>query len=259
MSIASAFVQSGRLPDVEYRTVAPEEIISPWVTTRDGVAVVYMHGERDAPHKGFLPVADFLRRLAQREPSLAVSGCRANGRKTTLSFDKADRATLSPRLQAFLRSLTSTKDSKSAAVVGFLANLSPLYMHEEHDGLWCARSLMDGTLVLPIDEAGCDEERGRLVVYWQGSSARFSEVVGDELAALALDRYVRLHGTGATEEAIAAELWFMAEHFRWKTGCSVYLPQLPEPPGRVVRAGRVALRWGEGVLVNLFSKLAGAG
>ena len=259
MSLASTFVLAGRLPDIEYRTVAPEEIISPRVTTCDGLPVVYMHGERDAPHKGFVPVADFLRRLARREPNLAVTGYRANGRQTTLSFNKADRVTLSPRLQAFLHSLTSAKDSKSAAVVGFLADLSPLYVPEEHDGLWCARSLIDGSLVLPVDENGWDEERGRVRVHWQGGSAHASEVEGEELVALALDRYVRLHGAGVTEETIAAELWLMAEHFRRKTGCNVYLPQLSESLGGAVRAGRVALRWGEGVLVNLFSKLAGAG
>lgn len=254
MSLASALIHSGCLPDIEYRTVAPEEIICPRVTTRDGVPVVYMHGERDAPHKGFVPVADFLRRLAQREPYLAVTGYRASGKQTTISFNKADRVTLSPRLQAFLHSLTSTRDSKSAAVVAFLANLAPLYMHEEHDGLWCARSMVDGTLLLPVDETEWEEERGRVMAHWQGDSARASEVPGENLAALALERYVRLHGTGATEEAIAGELWYMDRHFTRKTGCHASLPMVPEPPHPLVKAGRHLSEMGRGVLANLLSK-----
>ena len=257
MSLVSDFIRSGRLPDIEYRTVAPAEIVSPRITTREGAPVVYMHGERHTPHKGFVPVTDFLRRLAQREPNLAVTGYRASGKQTTISFNKADRVSLSPRLQAFLLCLTSAKHSKSAAVVSFLANLAPLYMHEEHDGLWCARSLVDGTLILPVDESQWDEERGRVMVHWQGDSSRTSEVQGEDLAAMALERYVRLQGTGAAEEDIAAELWFMDRHFTFKTGCHASLLLLNEPAHPLVRAGRKAVRIGEGLLVNTISKLAG--
>lgn len=251
MSPVSDFIRSGRLPDIEYRTVAPEEIVSPRITTREGVPVVYMHGERRTPHKGFVPVTDFLRRLARREPNLAVTGYRASGKQTTISFNKADRVSLSPRLHAFLLSLSSAKGSKSARVVGFLANLAPLYMHEERDGLWCARSLVDGTLILPVDESEWDEERGRVMVHWQGDSTRTSEVRGEDLAAIALERYVRLHGAGATEEAIAAELWFMDQHFTFKTGCHANLPMLPEPPGRLARLAKAAMRFGGGILVGM--------
>lgn len=250
MSLIADFIRSSCLSDIEYRTVAPEEVVSPRIITREGEPVVYMHGERHAPHKGFVSVADFLRRLARREPNLAVTGYRANGRQTTISFNKTERVTVSPRLQAFLHSLASKKDSKSAAVVGFLANLAPLYMHEEHDGLWCARSLVDGTLILPVDESECGEERGRVLVHWQGNSTRQSEINGEDLAALALERYVRLHGVGASEEAIAAELWFMDRHFTFKTGCHANLPLLPEPPGRMAKLAKAAMRFGGGVLVG---------
>lgn len=146
---------------------------------------------------------------------------------------------------------------RSAAVVGFLANLMPLYTHEDRDGVWCARSLQDGTLILPVDESDWDEECGTVRVRWQGDSQREMLTDGDQLATLALERYVRLHGVGATEEAIAAELWFMAQHFHFKTGCHVYLPQLQEPAHPLIRAGRTALRMGEGVLVNTVSRLMG--
>ena len=138
---AEDFIVGGRLPDIEYRTDAPEEVVCPRVTRRDGVPVVYLHNERDATHKGFVPVAEFLRRLARREPNLACTGYRANGRQTTISFNKNDRVTVSPRLQAWLSTLAAPREGKSTAVVGFLANLMPLYTAEDRDGVSCARSL----------------------------------------------------------------------------------------------------------------------
>lgn len=148
---------------------------------------------------------------------------------------------------------------KSEAVVSFIGNLLPLYDSMQCEGIWCARSMQDGTLILPVDESEWDEERGTVRVRWQGDRLREQQVEGPWIATLAIERYVRLHGAGAEEEVIAAELWYMARHFYFKTDCHVYLPQLPDPPRALVRAGRVAARWGEGILVNLFSKLAGAG
>lgn len=258
MSHADDFIRNGCLPDIEYHTEKLEEVVCPRVATHDGVAVVYLHNERDAPDRGFLPVADFLKRLARREPNLAVTGYRANGRQTTISFNKDDRVTLSPRLQAYLSTLAAPRDGKSASIVRFLGNLSPLYTQEQCDGVWCARSLQDGTLVLPVDESDWDEERGIVLVHWQGDPKRTSEIDGGHLVTLALERYVRLHGTGASEEATAAELWYMARHFHIKTGCHIYLPQLPEPPHPFVHAGRQITKFGRDLLVNMFSKAIGA-
>lgn len=147
---------------------------------------------------------------------------------------------------------------KSQAIVDFLANLMPLYDGERRDDAWCARSLSDGTLIFPVDEAGWDEERGTVRIWWQGDPQREIETDGNYIATLALERYVRLHGMGYTEESLAAELWFMANHFTHKTGCHIYLPQLPEPPSSLARAGRTALSMGQGILVNLLSKPLGA-
>jgi len=148
---------------------------------------------------------------------------------------------------------------KSEAVVGFIANLLPLYDGERHDGLWCARSLADGTLILPVDESGDDDEQDWVRVRWQGDPNREQETRGDMLASVALERYVRLHGAGYDEEAIAAELWYMARHFHFKTGCEVYLPQLREPPSQLRKVGRAIVKFGSGVLVNGVSKWTGIG
>jgi hypothetical protein len=146
--------------------------------------------------------------------------------------------------------------SKSEAVVRFIANLMPLYDGESRDDLQCARSLTDGTLIFPVDESDWDEERGTVKVWWQGDSKREQLTEGTLLSSLALERYVRLHGVGYSEEAIAGELWFRAEHFHFKTGCHVYLPQLRKP-WRLSWTRRVAKRMGEGVLTNLVSRAAG--
>ena len=147
---------------------------------------------------------------------------------------------------------------KSEAIVRFIANLMPLYQGERHGRDWCARSLTDGTLILSVDESGNDEEEGWLRVRWQGDEAREQEVQGFLLASVALERYVRFHGVGYDEEALAGELGFMAQHFSYKTGCHIYLPQLPDPPSRLAKVARSALTMGQGVLVNLISKPFGA-
>lgn len=142
---------------------------------------------------------------------------------------------------------------KSEAVVSFIGNLLPLYDSVQCEGIWCARSMQDGTLILPVDESEWGEERGTVRVRWQGDPLREQQVEGPWIATLALDRYVRLHGAGADEEAIAAELWYLARHFHIKTACHAYLPQLPEPPNALTRIGRKAVEIGQGILTNLLT------
>jgi hypothetical protein len=144
--------------------------------------------------------------------------------------------------------------TKSQAIVDFLGNLIPLYWHvARDDAIYAARSLQDGTLIQPVEESSWEEECGIVRVHWHGDPGCESMIVGSDIATIALERYVRLHGVGAREEDIAAELWFLADHFHKKTGCELYLPNLKEPPHPFVRAAK---RIGDGVLTNLVSKLA---
>lgn len=148
----------------------------------------------------------------------------------------------------------SSLSNRSTAIVGFVGNLAPLFWGERHGEFWCARSLHDGTLILPFSADEDAEDEGWVRVLWQGDPSRQTEILGASIATLALERYVRLHGVGADEESIAAELYFMAEHFTYKTGCHAYLPQLRMPAHPAIRAAK---RMGEGVLVSLLSKVAG--
>jgi len=143
--------------------------------------------------------------------------------------------------------------TKSERIVGFIANLIPLYIPAQHGHLNAARSLEDGTLVLPVPNGEWGDEDGMVRILWQGDPERSTDAWGDYFATPILDRYVRLHAPGASEDAIHAELWFMAKHFEFKTGGSIYLPHLKPPPHPIVRVGKKAVEFGQGILINLLS------
>lgn len=148
--------------------------------------------------------------------------------------------------------------SKSQKVVNFIANLIPLYIHENYEGKNCARSLTDGTLVLPVLSEEDDEYTSVYIeVYWQGDRNRTSIVFGELFVTPVLESYVRLHGVGATEEQIADELRFMSEHFTFKTGGYLYFPNLGESPTFMEKSFKSAKSFGGGLLVDIFKKMVG--
>lgn len=147
--------------------------------------------------------------------------------------------------------------SKSAAIVGFIANLMPLYEPEKVDGVWCARSLADGTRIHPVDETDWDEERGTVRVCWQGEIGRSYETDGENMATLAIVRYVELHNLGQPSKQLANEVAFLSDHFRVKTGCSVYLPYDGAEPNLLDTVRKGAARLGESALIQLITKAAG--
>jgi len=67
MNHLNDFIRDGQLPDIAYRTDAPEDVVHPLAIWREGVPLVYLHDERSRSHKGFIPVAEFLQHLAGRE------------------------------------------------------------------------------------------------------------------------------------------------------------------------------------------------
>ncbi|UOF15589.1 hypothetical protein IEQ11_02675 [Lysobacter capsici] len=149
--------------------------------------------------------------------------------------------------------------SKSAAIVGFIANLMPLYEGEHVDDHWCARSLTDGTLILPFDEAaaGIDaaEEQGWVRVRWQGDPNREIETYGSNIATLAVVRYVELHQVGQPAKRVISEVEGLAQHFTFKTGCSLYLPYDKDISPDLVSAVKTAVnRIGEKALIGLLLK-----
>lgn len=112
----------------------------------------------------------------------------------------------------------------SQSIVDFIASLSPLYTCQHADGHACALSLLDGTLILPLDESHASREEGWVAVFWQGDCHRRSEVVGTQLANLAICRHVALHGVGQSPARQASLQLSLTEQFREATGLSL----LPE-------------------------------
>lgn len=150
--------------------------------------------------------------------------------------------------------------SKSTSIVRFIANLSPLYQGEHVEDAWCARSLTDGTLILPIDELaqGAEREDGWVLVRWQGDSTRQTEVLGSQIATVALARYIELRGQGQPEKLIASELKRLSFHFTVKTGCYLELSDEDELSENLVSAIRAAVgRLGEKAVIAALLKAIG--
>ena len=146
----------------------------------------------------------------------------------------------------------------SAAVVDFIAGLMPLYDGERLDRVWCARSLEDGTLMIPLPAAEDDDPDNAFVrVRWQGTAAGEQIVSGRYVATIAVVRYVQFHATGQPAERTAAELAHMSQHFTFKTGLSLYLPYETSGPELVSAVRKAVGRIGESAVVNVLTKAAG--
>lgn len=107
--------------------------------------------------------------------------------------------------------------------INFIANLIPLYQGEWHGDLYCARSLRDGTLLLPHqDDDGGNEEL--ITIWWQGDSSRSTDVTASIVASNAVAEYVQQASLGKSPEYATALLLHLMQHFEHKTGDSLYLP-----------------------------------
>ncbi len=106
----------------------------------------------------------------------------------------------------------------SQSIIDFIAQLHPLYTSQFADGRECALSLLDGTLILPVDESCSEKEEGWVAVFWQGDSNRSSEVPGMQLASVAIWRHLQASGYGRSDEETAARRKQMLERFKRTTG-----------------------------------------
>jgi len=129
-----------------------------------------------------------------------------------------------------------TQVSQSESIVRFLAGLMPVYSYASVEGHGKgARSLIDGTLVLPICDAtypssgGFEPDDGMVLVFWQGNQTRKSIVSGDDLVHLAIVKYAEireLHLNG--QESAAGLIRHMADHYTFKTGREIDLAYYAE-------------------------------
>ena len=149
------------------------------------------------------------------------------------------------------------KQNQSEAIVGFISSLLPLFTHEKHAGLHAARSLGDGTLVLPIEEIDPEESQGWVRVLWQGDVGRATEVDGSMFATRAVVDYVWMHQLGQTDKQIQVLLAHMSQHFQFKTGSSLYLPYPDADPDLAAWVQKGLGRLGEAGLIEVIKRAVG--
>ena len=107
----------------------------------------------------------------------------------------------------------------------FIANLIPLFTHEFVEGVLCARSLSDGSLIRPMQsreplKADSDEW---VTVWWQGDPNRSSDVLAGLLASKLISEFVQLQSVGKPRKYSKDLLEHLAEHYQHKTGQSIFL------------------------------------
>ena len=147
--------------------------------------------------------------------------------------------------------------SQSQAIVDFIASLDPLYAQSNVDGMRCAVALSDGTVIAPTEETDEIDEKGWVVIYWQGERTRKLEYPGSPIASQAVLRYVELLGIGRPVQEIASQRDMLIDHFAFKTGASLNLEQYVEDSElfQTLRKGVKIL--GANVIINLIKHAAG--
>lgn len=140
----------------------------------------------------------------------------------------------------------------SHRIVDFISKLIPLYIHDEVDGVWCARSLVDGTLILPMDESE-DYEDGFVTVHWQGDSSRVTVVQGVFLASYAVAKYVELNNIAEKVKDTKDEMLSLAHHFTVKTGQSLSF-DMDDDSELFQLIGKAVSRLGQAAVIELIKK-----
>ncbi len=143
----------------------------------------------------------------------------------------------------------------SQRIVQFIDHLHPLYIHDEVNGVMCARSLTDGTLILPFDEEGGEDDVGFVTVHWQGDPARQTLVQGVFMASLAVARYVELHHMAENAKATRDEMERLSHHFTVKTGESLNFDS--SDSGLLDMVGKAVGKVGEAALIEILKKQVG--
>ena len=144
--------------------------------------------------------------------------------------------------------------SLSQDIVQFIGNLLPLYDGDQVDGVWCARSLTDGTLICPVEEME-EYENGLVTVHWQGDPARQTSVQGAFMASLAVAKYVEIHHMAEKAKGTRDEMERLASHFTFKTGESL---TFEAPDSELLEwMSKAVSKAGQTAVVEILKKLAG--
>ncbi len=144
----------------------------------------------------------------------------------------------------------------SERCVNFIGSLMPLYQHEQVDRLSGARSLRDGTLILPCNiDDNLDDPW--ITVWWQGDCNRASEVDGTHLASIALVDYVQFHSAGKAPQHVAEMLEHLSQHFTFKTGGHLHLPYAEDELQALAKILEMVKRYGPDLALDALKKALG--
>jgi hypothetical protein len=144
--------------------------------------------------------------------------------------------------------------SLSQRIVNFIGALLPLYIEDDVDGIWCARSLNDGTLICPVEEME-ECEDGFVTVHWQGDPARQTLVQGEFMASLAVAKYVKLRHLAENAKGTRKEIEHLANHFTIKTGASLTF-ECPDS-GLLELVVKAVGKVGEAAVIEVLKKQVG--
>jgi len=163
------------------------------------------------------------------------------------------------------------RDSLKHRIVFFISKLIPLYTYEHVGHVVCARSLVDGTLILPNGNIESDEpeenldelddydlnENDFVTVYWQGDKSRKSVVHGIYMASIAVARYAEIHSLPQNKDT-KSEYSHMAQHFTVKTGAGLLMPAADQEDLDLYSAIGDGLKsLGKDALISLIKKQVG--
>lgn len=109
----------------------------------------------------------------------------------------------------------------SDSIVMFLSGL-PHFQHDEINERLVATRLTDGTVYLSPSDLG-EQERGLLLVRWQGDPSRETMTIGTQIASLEIVEAVKHWIAIGEEQNVQEAVKFMFQHFQAKTGESLYL------------------------------------
>lgn len=148
------------------------------------------------------------------------------------------------------------RNSLSLRIVNFIGGLYPLYEHVvlERQQI-AARSLVDGTMIYPVEEDE-DNENGYVLVHWQGDSQRSCETSGERLATIAVVRYAELRAA-PSDKGTRTEYEGMAHHFGVKTGGSLTLELGDGGAEAYALLGQLLQKSGTAVAIGLLKKAIG--
>lgn len=148
---------------------------------------------------------------------------------------------------------------RSENIVSFINHLIPAYIHEKINGVICARSLIDGTLILPVDDLE-DEHDGSsafVMVHWQGDPGRHTTALGSQYAAIAIAKYFELQATLQGKPPTKEEIRGLVRHYAIKTGEELIYSDAENDANLSPLVTKAVKKLGEVAVIQLLRKAIG--